>query len=222
MTRGADQSKRTRQKPQYQQGNTMNTKRIATFAGLAALAVSPIGNEALAQVRLPNGQMTGPNLVQLHFWAGQDDGHGSGMVLGSAHQTPSGAYNIYIYTGTGFDSPQKHDLWGQVPLDPTIVPPSTVQNKCQATLANVYALPESDIIGNTYNYGYGVTDWPFPATIQMDGSQRGDPAHGPEQTNGNLVVNIYVRYDYSTLDPGSVYVINLLCPPVPPPSDTYD
>ena len=103
-----------------------------------------------------------------------------------------------------------------------IVPPSTVQNKCQATLANVYALPESDIIGNTYNYGYGVTDWPFPATIQMDGSQRGDPAHGPEQTNGNLVVNIYVRYDYSTLDPGSVYVINLLCPPVPPPSDTYD
>lgn len=46
----------------------MNAKRIATVAGLAALAVSPIGNEALAQVRLPNGEMTGPNLVQLHWW----------------------------------------------------------------------------------------------------------------------------------------------------------
>lgn len=149
---------------------------------------------------------------------GIDANDGSGMVLGSAHQTPSGAYNIYIYTG---NSPQNF-LWGQVPLDPTIVPPSTVQNKCQATLANVYALPESDIIGKTYNHGYRITDWPFPATIQMDGSQRGDPAHGPEQTNGNLVVNIFVRYDYSTLDPWSVYVINLLCPPVPPPSDTYD
>jgi hypothetical protein len=195
----------------------MNTKHIATVAGLAALAVSPIGNEALAQVRLPNGEMTGPNLVQLHWWGGIDKGDGSGMVLGSAHQTPSGAYNIYIYTG---NSPQNaggppYFLWGEVPLDPTIVPPSTVQNKCQATLANVFG-------DFTYNYGYAVTDWPFPATIQMDGNQRGDPALGPEQTNENLVVNIFVRYDYSTLDPWSVYVINLLCPPVPPPSNTYD
>ena len=153
-------------------GAMMNTVKYIA-AGLVFAAINP----ALAQVQLPNGETTRPGVVQLfNFW-GQDNGDGSGIVVGSAHQAPSGPYNIYIYTG---NQPQDF-IWGEVPLDPAIVPPTTVQNKCTASLAAVYS------------------------NITNDGS-------GP-----------YVYFQTSiNLQPWSVYVINLNCPPVPPPGGSND
>ena len=86
-------------------GAMMNTVKYIA-AGLVFAAINP----ALAQVQLPNGETTRPGVVQLfNFW-GQDNGDGSGIVVGSAHQAPSGPYNIYIYTG---NQPQDF-IWGEV------------------------------------------------------------------------------------------------------------
>ena len=166
-------------------------------AGLICAAINP----ALAQVRLPNGEMTRPGVVPLPYFGGQDSNDGSGIVLGSAHQAPSGPINIYIYTG----NQPRWDLWLEVPLDPTIVPPTTVQNKCTASLAAV--------LGNSpYAYRYNAPDWPFPNLLQIDGSDVRD---------GQLRVYIYFTA-LERLQPWSVYVINLNCPPVPPPGDNND
>src|SRR5437879_1955123 len=109
-------------------GSMMNTVKYIA-AALICAAINP----ALAQVRLPNGEITRPGVVQLpNFW-GQDRYDGSGIVVGSAHQAPSGPINIYIYTG---NEPQFF-IWGEVPLDPNIVPPTTIQNKCTASLGAV-------------------------------------------------------------------------------------
>jgi hypothetical protein len=174
----------------------MNTVKYIA-AGLICVAIHP----ALAQVRLPNGEMTGPGVVKLsNFW-GQDNYDGSGIVVGSAHQASSGAYSIYIYTGNG---PQNF-IWGEVPMDPTIVPPTTVQNKCTANLGAFF--------GNlTYTYGYEIPDWPFPNLLEIDGN---------EEINGQLFVNVYVQMSRN-LQPWSVYVISLNCPPVPPPGGSND
>jgi hypothetical protein len=182
----------------------MNTVKYIV-AGLIFATVNP----ALAQVRLPNGQVTGSGVVQLfNFW-GQDNYDGSGIVVGSAHQAPSGAYNIYIYTGN-----QPLDfIWGEVPLDPTIVPPTTIQNKCTASLAAVYSNNTSSGTG-PYAYGYNIANWPFPYLLQIDGN---------DEINGQLYVYIYFQSAYSqNLQPWSVYVINLNCPPVPPPGGSND
>ena len=171
-------------------------------AGLAVLATI---NPVLAQVKLPNGETTSPALVQLSPWYGQDNNDGSGAVLGSAHQAASGAYTIYIYTG---NNPQNW-VWGRVPLNPSVVPPSAIMAKCTASIAAVYA--ENDR-GGTYAYGYDQPDWPFPTTIEIDGGL---------EINGQFNVNIFA-VAAENLIPWCVYVINLNCPPVPPPGGTND
>jgi hypothetical protein len=174
----------------------MNTVKYIA-AGLICAAINP----ASAQVRLPNGAMTGPGVVKLFNIWGQDDYDGSGIVVGSAHQAPSGAYSIYIYTG---NAPQNY-IWGEIPLDPAIVPPTTIQNKCTASLAALF--------GNlTYLYDYNIADWPFPNLLEIDGN---------EEINGQLFVNIYVQMTQN-LQPWSLYIINLNCPPVPPPGGSND
>jgi hypothetical protein len=180
----------------------MNTVKYCA-AGLIFAAINP----ALAQVRLPNGEMTRPGVVQLfNFW-GQDTYDGSGIVVGSAHQAPSGPYNIYIYTG---NQPQDY-IWGEVPLDPTIVPPTTLQNKCTASLAAVYSNVTATGT-STYAYGYNIANWPFPNLLQIDGN---------DVINGQLFVYVYFQTSQN-LQPWSVYVINLNCPPVPPPGGSND
>jgi hypothetical protein len=174
-------------------------------AGLIFAAINP----ALAQVRLPNGETTRPGVVQLPYFWGQDGGDGSGIVIGSAHQAPSGPYNIYIYTG---NQPQDF-IWGEVPLDPNIVPPTTVQNKCTASLAAVYSNVTATGT-STYAYGYNIANWPLLGLLQIDGN---------DVINGQVFVYIYFQAAYSqNLQPWSVYVINLNCPPVPPPGGSND
>jgi len=129
-------------------------------------------------------------VVALPFW-GQDSGDGSGLVAGSLQQRPSGPYTIYVYTG---NSPQNW-LYGSARLDPSIVPNTTVQNKCDLTLATAV---------DTYYYGYTGQYWPHPTTAQMAGNF---------VSGGSLWVNVYTQSS-ENLKPWSVYVINLDCPPL--------